>query len=127
MSDILRNASNKSPTSAAPPLPIIHATPPGVTIKVDPKEVYPLHLSPEPTPVPSPANDAEITFPDPPSPHSGLFILQVFGTGGTTKNLQEVAQDIAHTFTKRVQDYEQIVANLRRENAHKKDTIAHLH
>ena len=127
MSDILRNDSNESPASAAAPLPVIHTTPPGIAIEVDPEEVYSLRLSPEPTPVPLPTNNAEITFPDPPSPRSGLSILQVFGTGGTTENLREAAQDIARTFTKRVQDYEQIVADLRRENAHKKDTVAHLH
>ena len=127
MSNISRNTSNKSPASVADPLPVIHAIPPGVTIEVDPEEVYPLHLSPEPTPVLPPANEAEVTFSDPPSPCSGLSILQVFGMGGTAKNLQEAAQDIARTFTKRVQDYEQIVADLRRENTHKKDTVAHLH
>ena len=100
MSDISRNASNESPASAAAPLPVIHATPPGVAIEVNPEEVYPLHSSPEPTPVPPPANDAEITFPDPPSPCSGLSILQVFGTGGTAENLREAAQDIARTFMK---------------------------
>ena len=127
MFDISRNASNESPASAAASLPIIHAAPPDIAIEVDPEEVYPLHSSPEPTPVPPPVNEVEVTFPDPPSPRSGLSILQVFGTGGTAENLREAAQDIAHTFTKQVQDYEQIVANLRRENAHKKDTVAHLH
>ena len=127
MSDISRNASNESSASAAAPLPIINTTPPDVAIEVNPEEVYPFHLSPEPTPVPPPANKAEVTFPDLPSPCSGLSILQVFGMGGTAENLREVAQDIARTFMKQVQDYKQIVANLRRENAHKKDTVAHLH
>ena len=127
MSDISRNASNESPASAAAPLPIIHATPPDIAIEVDPEEVYPLHSSPEPTPVPPPTDEARVTFPDPPSPRSGLSILQVFGTGGSVENIREAAQDVARTFTKRVQDYEQIVADLRRENAHKKDTVAHLH
>ena len=87
MSDISRNASNESSVSTAAPLPIIHATPTDITIEVDPEEVYPLHSSPEPTPVPPPANEAEVTFPDPPSPRSGLSILQVFGMGGTAENL----------------------------------------
>ena len=100
MSDISRNASNESPASVAAPLPVIHAIPPGVAIEVDPEEVYALHLSPELTPVPPPANEAKVTFPDPPSPSSGLSILQVFGTGGTAENLREAAQDITRTFTK---------------------------
>ena len=100
MSDISRNASNESPASAAAPLSIIHAAPSDIAIEVDPNEVYPLHSSPEPTPVPPPANEAEVTFPDPPSPRLGLFILQVFGTRGTAENLREAAQDIARTFTK---------------------------
>ena len=127
MSDISRNASNESPASAAAPLPTIHATPPDIAIEVDPEEVYSLHSSPELTLIPPPAGEAGVIFPDPPSPRSGLSILQVFGTGGTTKNIREAAQDVACTFTKQVQDYEQIVADLRRENAHKKDTVAHLH
>ena len=87
MSDISRNASNESPASAAAPLPIIHTAPSNIAIEVDPEEVYPLHLSPEPTPVPPPGGEAGVTFPDPPSLRSGLSILQVFGAGGTVENI----------------------------------------
>ena len=126
MSDISRNAFIESLTLPNLPIPTIQATPLDIAIEIDPETVYSLHSSPEPTPIPLSDNNNEVTFPKPPSPHSGLTILHAFRTGGTTEHLQEAAQDITHTFTKHIQDYEKVVADLRRKNAHKKNTIAHL-
>ena len=90
MSDISRNAFIES--LALPNLPIstIQATPPGIAIEIDPETVYSLHSSPEPTPIPLPDNNNEVTFPKPPSPHSGLTILHAFRTGGPLSTFKKL-------------------------------------